>query len=103
MPDTTITGTAADTSTINQSQADNADLTTQQKIDSGLITEKTNTGPVPNAGNLSIDEHARAKHALDHGKAFIDLLRGLGTSRELSLSITKAEEAVMWALQHLKL
>lgn len=37
----------------------------------------------------------------DHGAAFLNILDGLGNSRELSLARTKVEEAVMWAVKHL--
>lgn len=34
------------------------------------------------------------------GQQFIDHVSSIGTSRELSLAKTKAEEAVMWAVKH---
>ena len=37
----------------------------------------------------------------DKGLEFHQLVVGLGTSRELSLSQTKIEEAVMWAVKHI--
>jgi hypothetical protein len=36
----------------------------------------------------------------DMGAAFIARCNSIGKSRELSLAITKAEEAVMWAVKH---
>lgn len=36
----------------------------------------------------------------DYGQAFIDKCNSLGTSREISLAITNAEQAVMWAVKH---
>ena len=36
----------------------------------------------------------------DIGAAFINKCHEIGGSRELSLAITKAEEAVMWAVKH---
>lgn len=36
----------------------------------------------------------------DQGAAFIETCHNIGASRELSLAITKAEEAVMWAVKH---
>lgn len=37
----------------------------------------------------------------DAGAAFLELIGGLGTSRETSLAKTKVEEAVMWAVKHI--
>jgi len=37
----------------------------------------------------------------DKGLEFHDLIKSIGTSRELSLAATKVEEAVMWAVKHL--
>ena len=34
------------------------------------------------------------------GLTLISIIRATGTSRELSLAVTKAEEAVMWAVKH---
>jgi DNA-directed RNA polymerase subunit RPC12/RpoP len=36
----------------------------------------------------------------DKGLEFIELCKATGHSREMSLAITKAEEAVMWAVKH---
>lgn len=36
----------------------------------------------------------------DIGAAFIAKCNEIGKSRELSLAVTKAEEAVMWAVKH---
>lgn len=36
----------------------------------------------------------------DKGAEFIALCQGLGTSREMSIAITRIEEAVMWAVKH---
>jgi hypothetical protein len=36
----------------------------------------------------------------DKGLEFIELCKATGQSREMSLAITKAEEAVMWAVKH---
>jgi hypothetical protein len=37
----------------------------------------------------------------DMGLAFIEKCNEVGKSRELSLAITKIEEAVMWAVKHI--
>jgi hypothetical protein len=36
----------------------------------------------------------------DLGQAFIDKCKANGHSREMSLAITNAEQAVMWAVKH---
>lgn len=50
---------------------------------------------------LSDDEKAKMKEIKDLGVAFVQLCDSLGTSRELSLAKTNAEQAVMWAVKHL--
>lgn len=45
-------------------------------------------------------EKEQMKNLKDIGLDFINLCNAIGTSRELSLAITKAEEAVMWAVKH---
>ena len=37
----------------------------------------------------------------DLGQAFIDKCNHIGKSREMSIAVTKAEEAVMWAVKHI--
>lgn len=37
----------------------------------------------------------------DQGLEFYNLLTHIGTSRELSLALTRIEEAVMWATKHI--
>jgi hypothetical protein len=44
-------------------------------------------------------EKAQMKQIKDLGLSFIEMCGVLGTSRELSLAITKMEEAVMWAVK----
>ena len=50
---------------------------------------------------LNEDEKARMLLFKDLARAFIDQCDGCGTSRELSLAKTKAEEACMWAVKHI--
>lgn len=50
---------------------------------------------------LSDDEKGQMKHFKDLGLEFVEFCNGIGKSRELSLAITKAEEAVMWAVKHI--
>lgn len=45
-------------------------------------------------------EKAQMTALKDLGAAFIAKCQEIGASRELSLAITKAEEAVMWAVKH---
>lgn len=49
---------------------------------------------------LSDAEKADMVALKDMGAAFIAKCREMGNSRELSLAITKMEEAVMWAVKH---
>jgi hypothetical protein len=48
------------------------------------------------------DAEAQAMTAIkDKGLELHQLIDSLGHSRELSLAMTKAEEAVMWAVKHI--
>lgn len=49
---------------------------------------------------LSDEEKAQMVALKDMGAAFIAKCNEIGMSRELSLAVTKAEEAVMWAVKH---
>lgn len=49
---------------------------------------------------LSDAEKEQMKNIKDMGLEFIRYCEGVGKSRELSLAITKMEEAVMWAVKH---
>jgi hypothetical protein len=49
---------------------------------------------------LTDEEKAQMVALKDMGAAFIAKCNEIGKSRELSLAITKAEEAVMWAVKH---
>jgi hypothetical protein len=46
-------------------------------------------------------EKAHMKEIKDIGLDFIKHCETIGTSREMSLAITRAEEAVMWAVKHI--
>jgi hypothetical protein len=50
---------------------------------------------------LNEAEKANVVAVKDTGLHFLELIAGLGASRELSLAKTKAEEAVMWAVKHI--
>lgn len=49
---------------------------------------------------LSDDEKHQMVELKDLGAAFIAKCNEIGRSRELSLAITNAEQAVMWAVKH---
>jgi hypothetical protein len=49
---------------------------------------------------LSDDEKAQMLALKDIGAAFIAKCNEIGKSRELSLAVTNAEQAVMWAVKH---
>jgi hypothetical protein len=49
---------------------------------------------------LSDEEKAQMLDLKDKGLAFIEACNAIGKSRELSLAVTNAEQAVMWAVKH---
>ena len=49
---------------------------------------------------LTDAEKAQMQDLKDKGLAFIEACNAVGKSRELSLAITNAEQAVMWAVKH---
>ena len=49
---------------------------------------------------LTNDEKVQMLALKDIGAAFISKCQEIGQSRELSLAITNAEQAVMWAVKH---
>lgn len=50
---------------------------------------------------LSDEEKAAMQKINDMGLDFHSYIENLGKSRELSLALTKIEEAVMWAVKHI--
>jgi hypothetical protein len=50
---------------------------------------------------LSDEEKAAMAEIKDIGLAFVEKCNALGRSRELSLAITNAEQATMWAVKHI--
>lgn len=50
---------------------------------------------------LSDEEKAQMQALKDKGLELHDLINMVGKSRELSLALTKTEEAVMWAVKHI--
>lgn len=49
---------------------------------------------------LNDDEKRQMVELKDLGAAFISKCNEIGKSRELSLAVTNAEQAVMWAVKH---
>lgn len=49
---------------------------------------------------LSDEEKQQMLELKDLGAAFIEKCNEVGKSRELSLAVTNAEQAVMWAVKH---
>lgn len=50
---------------------------------------------------LTDDEKATMQAIEDKGLELHALIESVGKSRELSLALTKTEEAVMWAVKHI--
>jgi len=50
---------------------------------------------------LSDKEKSQMQLVKDKGLEFYNLCESLGDSREISLSKTKVEESVMWAVKHI--
>lgn len=50
---------------------------------------------------LSDEEKAQMQALKDKGLELHQLIESIGKSRELSLALTKTEEAVMWAVKHI--
>lgn len=50
---------------------------------------------------LTDAEKAQMQAIKDKGLELHSLIESIGKSRELSLALTKTEEAVMWAVKHL--
>lgn len=48
---------------------------------------------------LTASEKAEMQAIKDAGLAFHDLINDLGSSREISIALTKLEETVMWAVK----
>jgi hypothetical protein len=70
------------------------------KIDSAS-NDRTANNAVRHAYRVLSDaEKQQMVDLKDIGAAFITKCLEIGGSRELSLAITKAEEAVMWAVKH---
>lgn len=51
-------------------------------------------------GSIQDERLARVRTIAAAGKGFVEVLRALGESRELSIARQRIEEAVMWATKH---
>ena len=71
-----------------------------ENIDSGSDARTANNAVRHTYRILSDDEKAQMVDLKDIGAAFIAKCQDIGSSRELSLAITNAEQAVMWAVKH---
>jgi hypothetical protein len=75
-------------------------------LESGSIMPSTDDARVQNNGLrhtyrvLSDAEKAQMVAIKDAGQTLLDLINAAGKSRELSIAVTKTEEAVMWAVKH---
>jgi hypothetical protein len=50
---------------------------------------------------LSDEDDKKMREVKLYGKELYALIESLGSSREVSLALTRVEEAVMWAVKHL--
>lgn len=66
--------------------------TSDQRVENNVVRHEYRT--------LTPEEKESMRALKDAGLVFIQLCEGLGKSRELSLAITNAEQAVMWAVKH---
>lgn len=71
-----------------------------QHVDSASDDRTANNAVRHTYRVLSDAEKQQMVDLKDIGAAFIAKCQEIGGSRELSLAITKAEEAVMWAVKH---
>jgi hypothetical protein len=72
----------------------------QEKVESTSDARTANNAVRHQYRVLSDAEKAQMLALKDLGAAFIAACQDIGGSRELSLAITNAEQAVMWAVKH---
>ena len=72
----------------------------QEHVDSASDERTANNAVRHKYRVLTEGEKAQMVALKDLGAAFIAECQKIGTSRELSLAITNAEQAVMWAVKH---
>jgi len=72
----------------------------QNTVD-GASDDRTANNAVRHQYRVLTDmEKANMVALKDHAAAFIAACQAIGSSRELSLAITKIEEAAMWSVKH---
>jgi hypothetical protein len=72
----------------------------QRMVDSASDARTANNTMRHQYRVLNDEEKAQMAELKDLGLAFITLCDHIGSSRELSLAKTNAEQAVMWAVKH---
>lgn len=75
-------------------------ISTRARVDSTSDSRVVNNVMRHEYRVLSDAEKDYMQRIKDKGLEFHQLVSGLGTSRELSLALTKIEEGVMWAVKH---
>ena len=70
------------------------------KVDSASDDRTANNAVRHKYRVLTDEEKAQMVELKDIGAAFIAKCQEIGGSRELSLAVTNAEQAVMWAVKH---
>lgn len=79
-----------------------ADMQTLREYVASTSDERTVNNVMRHAYRvLSDQEKAQMQTIKDKGLELHELIKSVGTSRELSIAATKTEEAVMWAVKHL--
>lgn len=71
-----------------------------ERVDSASDARTANNAVRHTYRVLTDDEKAQMVALKDIGAAFIAKCQEIGASRELSLAVTNAEQAVMWAVKH---
>ena len=71
-----------------------------EQVDSASDARTANNAVRHTYRVLTDDEKAQMVALKDIGAALIAKCQEIGASRELSLAVTKAEEAVTWAVEH---
>ncbi len=71
-----------------------------EQIDSASDARTANNAVRHTYRVLTDDEKAQMVALKDIGAAFIAKCQEIGSSRELALAATNAEQAVMWAVKH---
>lgn len=73
-------------------EVENIDSTSDERVANNVMRHQYRI--------LTDDEKAQMARIKDMGAEFLAYIERIGSSRELSLAKTKAEEAVMWAIKH---